>query len=65
MTKSNEIQSICNDCANKQREEDGCWYFFEGKKLCTQFRRSFMEEPQMKKQEEFDPKKLLKEHFKF
>jgi hypothetical protein len=39
------FMAVCDKCCNNGSFGKKCWYFWEGKKRCSQFRKSFDDEP--------------------
>jgi len=54
----NPKSEVCKECAAWQQHQHKCWFYWEGKKECTQFKEDMLSEPKHKNMR-FDPESLL------
>jgi hypothetical protein len=43
-----ECGHLCKECASWNRHKEKCWFFWEGKKECSQFKDDDFSEPKYK-----------------
>ncbi|MBI2564578.1 hypothetical protein HYV79_01150 [Candidatus Woesearchaeota archaeon] len=39
---------VCEGCQNYKLFKEKCWFYWENKRICTQYRESFGQEPEFK-----------------
>jgi len=44
---------VCESCWNKKAFGEKCWFYWEGKKTCSQFKKSPDSEPEFASEETF------------
>ena len=44
---------VCKTCVVFKRHKDKCWYYWDNKKACTQYRESDFSEPAFKEVDEW------------
>ncbi|MCX8147399.1 MAG: hypothetical protein N3D84_02940 [Candidatus Woesearchaeota archaeon] len=50
---------LCKDCANWKNFREKCWFYWEEKKECSQFKEDILSEPRYKNIR-FNPEDLLR-----
>ncbi|MBU0536173.1 MAG: hypothetical protein KKE20_04360 [Nanoarchaeota archaeon] len=51
---------VCKECASWNIFMDRCWFYWEGKKECSQFKDDHMSEPKYRNTKQ-DPEQLVAE----
>jgi len=46
--EASDKNEICKDCVNWKEFSAGCWFHWDDKKECSQFRNSFAEDTKLK-----------------
>jgi len=43
--------ALCENCANYKQHKEKCWFYWENKKQCSQFKKDHNSEPEFMEEE--------------